>query len=102
MIRALSSFMEFCYLVRRSVLDEDDLVAIDTAVANFHRDRVAFDDVRPDGYSSTSTFNCSLHFHDPRVRGRPMASVPRLLNLSTSRQSRNRGGAPVVLKLSVK
>ncbi|KAF8801177.1 hypothetical protein BYT27DRAFT_7226944 [Phlegmacium glaucopus] len=51
MVRALSSFMEFCYLVRRSVLDEDDLVAIDTAVANFHRDRVIFDDVRPDGYS---------------------------------------------------
>ncbi|KIM41784.1 hypothetical protein M413DRAFT_27359 [Hebeloma cylindrosporum] len=51
MIRALSSFMEFCYLARRSVLDEDDLIAIDAAVANFHRDRVAFDDVRPDGYS---------------------------------------------------
>ena len=51
MTRALSSFMEFCYLVRRSVLDEDDLVAIDTAIANFHRDRVVFDDVRPDGYS---------------------------------------------------
>ena len=54
MIRALSSLLEFCYLVRRSVLDEDDLVAIDTAaVANFHQDRVVFDDVRPDGYSLT-------------------------------------------------
>ncbi|KAF8801821.1 hypothetical protein BYT27DRAFT_7309117 [Phlegmacium glaucopus] len=51
MVRALSSFMEFCYLVRRSVLDEDDLVAIDAAVADFHRDCVVFDDVRPDGYS---------------------------------------------------
>ena len=51
MVQALSSFMEFCYLVRRSVLDEDDLVAIDAAVADFHRDRVVFDDVRPDGYS---------------------------------------------------
>lgn len=51
MIRALSSFLEFCYLVRRSVVDEDDIVAIDNAVANFHRDRVIFDDVRPDGYS---------------------------------------------------
>jgi len=43
--------MEFCYLARRSVIDEDDLVAIDNAVANFHRDREIFDDVRPDGYS---------------------------------------------------
>ena len=51
MVRAISSFMEFCYLVRRSVLDDDDLEAIDTAVADFHRDRVAFNEIRPDGYS---------------------------------------------------
>jgi hypothetical protein len=51
MVRALSSFLEFCYLVRRSVLDEDDLHAIDEAISNFHRDRVAFDDICPEGYS---------------------------------------------------
>jgi hypothetical protein len=51
MVRAISDFMEFCYLVRRSVIDEDNLVDIDTAVANFHHNRVAFDLVRPDGYS---------------------------------------------------
>ena len=51
MVRAISAFMEFCYLVRRSVVDEDDLVDIDAAVANFHHHRVAFDRVRPDGYS---------------------------------------------------
>jgi hypothetical protein len=51
MVRAISAFMEFCYLVRRSVIDEDDLVQIDAAVAEFHRYRVAFDLVRPDGYS---------------------------------------------------
>jgi hypothetical protein len=28
--------MEFCYLVRQSVLDEDDLVAIDAAVVNMN------------------------------------------------------------------
>ena len=43
--------MEFCYLIRRSVIDEDDLVDIDTAIANFHHHHVAFDRVRPDGYS---------------------------------------------------
>ena len=51
MVWALSSFMEFCYLIRRSVINKDDLIAIDDAVANFHRDRVIFDEVRPDGYS---------------------------------------------------
>jgi len=51
MVRAISSFMEFCYLVRRSVLDDDDLEAIDAAIADFHRDRVAFNEIRPDGYS---------------------------------------------------
>ena len=51
MVRAISSFMEFCYLVRRSILDDDDLDAIDGAVADFHRDRVAFNEIRPDGYS---------------------------------------------------
>ncbi|PPQ82127.1 hypothetical protein CVT24_012430, partial [Panaeolus cyanescens] len=51
MVRAVSSFMEFCYLVRRSVLDEEDLQKINMAITNFHRYRVAFDVVRPDGYS---------------------------------------------------
>ncbi|KAF8884399.1 hypothetical protein CPB84DRAFT_1816950 [Gymnopilus junonius] len=51
MVRAISSFMEFCYLVRRSFIDDDDLVSINEAVRDFHRYRVAFDLVRPDGYS---------------------------------------------------
>jgi hypothetical protein len=51
MVRAVSSFMEFCYLVRRSVIDEDDLVEIEAAVADFHFHREAFDLVRPEGYS---------------------------------------------------
>ena len=51
MLRAISAFMEFCYLVRRSVIDEDDLVQIEVAVADFHHHRVAFNLVRPDGYS---------------------------------------------------
>ncbi|KAG6838700.1 hypothetical protein C0991_009409, partial [Blastosporella zonata] len=52
-VKSLKHFLEFCYLVRRSVLDEDDLNAIDEAVANFHRDRKVFEElgVRPDGIS---------------------------------------------------
>ena len=51
MVCAISSFMEFCYLVHRSVLDDKDLEAIDAAVAEFHQERVAFNVIRPDGYS---------------------------------------------------
>ncbi|KIK05406.1 hypothetical protein K443DRAFT_641183 [Laccaria amethystina LaAM-08-1] len=51
MVRAISAFMEFCYLVRRNVITEDDILAIDNAVAKFHIERSIFDDVRPDGYS---------------------------------------------------
>lgn len=56
MVRALAAFMEFCYHVRRSVIDEDDLVKIDGYVAMFHHEREIFravgvrnDEVRADG-----------------------------------------------------
>lgn len=51
MVRAVSSFLEFCYLVRRNVINEDDIIAINTAVAMFHVERSIFDDVRKKGYS---------------------------------------------------
>ncbi|KAI0309305.1 hypothetical protein OF83DRAFT_1185856 [Amylostereum chailletii] len=53
MVRALSAFLEFCYLVRQSTIDEDTLVAIDTALTCFHVEHEIFRDVgvRPDGFS---------------------------------------------------
>ena len=45
MVQALSAFMDFCYLVRRNILDESTLDAIDTAVAKFHAYHVIFEDV---------------------------------------------------------
>jgi hypothetical protein len=42
MVRTISAFMEFCYLVRRSQIDEDTLDAIDAAVDRFHRERLIF------------------------------------------------------------
>ncbi|KAJ7048803.1 hypothetical protein C8F01DRAFT_1266589 [Mycena amicta] len=39
------------YLVRRSVIDEDTLQAIDEAVERFHRYRKAFRLIRPEGFS---------------------------------------------------
>ncbi|KAK7020852.1 hypothetical protein R3P38DRAFT_2474774, partial [Favolaschia claudopus] len=42
---------EFCHLVRRSVIDEDTLLAIDDTVAKFHQTREIFRLIRPDGFS---------------------------------------------------
>ena len=44
MVQALSAFMDFCYLVRRNILDESTLDAIDAAVARFHACHVIFED----------------------------------------------------------
>jgi hypothetical protein len=41
-VRAFSSFLEFCYLVRRNVIDEDCLSAISKAVESFHACRNTF------------------------------------------------------------
>ncbi|KAI0309566.1 hypothetical protein OF83DRAFT_1071876 [Amylostereum chailletii] len=53
MVRALSAFLEFCYLVRRPIIDEDTLDAIDAALECFHLEREIFRDVgvRPQGFS---------------------------------------------------
>ncbi|KAJ6565156.1 hypothetical protein DFH09DRAFT_1474524 [Mycena vulgaris] len=50
-VQAVATLIEFCHLVRRSVIDEDTLSAIDKAVAHFHVTREIFRAVRPDGFS---------------------------------------------------
>ncbi|PBK82674.1 hypothetical protein ARMGADRAFT_1140721 [Armillaria gallica] len=67
MVCTLSAFMEFCYCVRRSVIDEDDLVKIDASVTNFHCEREVFHDIRSDG-TCTDVFSLPhqhalSHFH---------------------------------------
>ncbi|KAG1833244.1 hypothetical protein DFJ58DRAFT_719454 [Suillus subalutaceus] len=53
MLRALYHFLDFCYLVRRSSLDEANLDAMDKALHTFHEERHVFKDVgvTPDGIS---------------------------------------------------
>ncbi|KAG6896459.1 hypothetical protein C0992_008142 [Termitomyces sp. T32_za158] len=53
MVRAIHHFLEFCYLVRRFIIDEDNLAAIGNAVASFHEAHIIFQElgVRPDGFS---------------------------------------------------
>jgi hypothetical protein len=42
MVRAISAFLEFCYLVRRSQLDNDTLDQIDAAITRYHLEREIF------------------------------------------------------------
>jgi hypothetical protein len=53
MVQAVAALIDFCYLVRRSVIDEDALTQIQAALARFHQYREIFRelDVRPDGFS---------------------------------------------------
>ncbi|KAF9522541.1 hypothetical protein CPB83DRAFT_917238, partial [Crepidotus variabilis] len=52
-LKTFQAFLDFCYLVRRSVLDEKALDQIDNALQRFHQYREVFRDagVRPDGFS---------------------------------------------------
>ncbi|KAK0454507.1 hypothetical protein EV421DRAFT_1887139 [Armillaria borealis] len=52
-VRALSAFLEFCYLVRQSVINKDGLVAIDKALDHFHLERQIFihEGIQPDRFS---------------------------------------------------
>jgi hypothetical protein len=53
MVCAIGSFIEFCYFVRRSVLDDDDVEEVNHTIARFHQERVIFEHegVQPDGFS---------------------------------------------------
>src|ERR1700761_1103297 len=51
-VRTVSAVIEFCYLVRRDVIGELTLEAVDTTVIDFHQYREVFrPTVRPDGFS---------------------------------------------------
>lgn len=43
MVRAMSAFLDFCYLVRRDTVDEDTIDQIEDALARFHRERTIFE-----------------------------------------------------------
>ncbi|KAK6988395.1 hypothetical protein R3P38DRAFT_3332062 [Favolaschia claudopus] len=52
MLRALSAFLDFCYLVRRNVINKTTLLEIDAALARYYHERVIFVEsgVCPDGF----------------------------------------------------
>lgn len=53
MLRCFSAFLDFCYLVRRSVINDSTLAEIDDALLRFHQSRTIFQTsgARPEGFS---------------------------------------------------
>ena len=45
-IRAFRAFLEFCYIARRDVITEDDLLKLQDAITRFHTFREAFAPIR--------------------------------------------------------
>ena len=42
MVRAIATFIEFCYIVRRSVIDKNDLDKLDELLVKFHQEHEIF------------------------------------------------------------
>jgi hypothetical protein len=73
MVKAVSAFTEFCYLVRRSVISEDTLQSIDAALASFHHHREIFrtSGVRPEGFSLPRQHSLQHYRHLIQMFGAP-------------------------------
>ncbi|KAJ7618617.1 hypothetical protein FB45DRAFT_981191 [Roridomyces roridus] len=52
MLRAFRAFLDFCYLVRRNVINEDTLAEIDAALVRYHAERTIFETsgICPNGF----------------------------------------------------
>lgn len=72
-LRAFRAFLDFCYLVRRDVIDEDTLAQIQDALDSFHRYRVVFlfVGVRPNGFSLPRQHSLAHYQHLIRLFGAP-------------------------------
>lgn len=64
MVMAIVAFIDFCYLVRHSHIDEANLQALDTALVDFHGHRQIFSDCGV--YSEVISLPCQhalKHYH---------------------------------------
>jgi len=84
-VRTFRAFLEFCYIVRRDAITEDDLSALQNALARFHEYRDIFIEtgVRPDGFLLPRQHSM-IHYHSLiRKFGAPnglCSSIYRVLN----------------------
>jgi len=52
MVRTIALFTEICYIVRRHVLDDDDIDKLSILLVEFHQEREIFHEagIRPEGF----------------------------------------------------
>ncbi|KAJ6632009.1 hypothetical protein B0H10DRAFT_2159558 [Mycena sp. CBHHK59/15] len=64
MLWAFSTFLDFCYLVRRNVINETTLLDIDASLARYHQERVIFTEsgVCPNGFCLPRQHSLT-HYH---------------------------------------
>jgi len=62
--KALTAFLDFCYIARQDVLTNDSLDALDSALGRFHHHRKIFQEagVRPTGFSLPRQHSLT-HYH---------------------------------------
>ena len=68
MVQALAAFLDFCYIVRQSSLNEADLDALDNALQRFEAKRVIFETegIHSDGISIPQ-IHALKHYHEAIV-----------------------------------
>ena len=73
MVRAISAFLEFCYLVRREVLDDEDIDKLDQHLSKFHHEREIFRTVgvRPEGFQLPRQHSLVHYRHNITEYGAP-------------------------------
>ncbi|KIM61412.1 hypothetical protein SCLCIDRAFT_48719, partial [Scleroderma citrinum Foug A] len=46
MVQAIAAFLDFCYIVHQSTLDEADLAAMENALSHFETEHTIFEEVQ--------------------------------------------------------
>ena len=64
MVRTLSTFLEFCYLVRCSVINEETLEAISVAVNHFHHECTIFQTTGVRAHFSLPRQHAMVHYRE--------------------------------------
>jgi hypothetical protein len=62
MVRAITAFLQFCYLVRRSIINETILDEIEDTVRRFHQEREIFRDVEVRQHFSLPRQHSMVHY----------------------------------------
>ena len=63
MVRVFAAFLDFCYLVHRSVINESMLDDIDCAVQRFHKEQEIFKETEVCKHFSLPWQHSMIHYH---------------------------------------